>query len=161
MASLRTHHVLWVVAGTLGMYLLGYFLLGHEAITSVLNILLLGVSIIVSWSWGPAAWDSYKRGVITAADKIIMAIWGSWSALAVYRLYTLLLDALGHPIWLVNTPIDGLGGTFILLMGVFAAYATVSESDVPRLERNHVLLATFIGGAFVGAAIAVGIVVGF
>lgn len=151
----------WWSLVALAVYFISFYVVGYRTTGIVLNILLTGISIVMSVSWGPAALDAFKNGMQSAVDKIIIVVWGAWTVLIFQRSYALLSYVLERPEWLINGPISGLIGVLILILGVFAAYSTVSDAQTPTSERRHILAATFGGGIFVGGAIVYGFLTQF
>lgn len=161
MRDLQGYTALIVGGVALAAALVSYYVLGTVLTKLILDILLLGAAVIVSWTWAPAAFQAAKNGARSAAHKIILTVWTSWSALLIQRLYVLGLSASGRPKWLLNSPVPIVVATLILIAGGYAAYATISEPDVPIQERRHVLFASFLGGLVVGSVLASALIFGF
>lgn len=161
-----------VLLGALGIVLAvgSYYTAGQQFTKLVLDILLFGVAIVVFGTWFFAALDALRNGAKTASDKVILTVWGTWTAVLVQRIYVLVITALSttnaegvvtRPLWLTDSPVSVFLVALFLIAGLYAAYATVSEADVPVQERRSVLIATFVGGLAVGVVGTAAVIFGF
>lgn len=166
----RTHSAVLLGALAILLSIAAYYVIGRVITKLILDILLFGVAVVVCWTWFSAAVGALRGGARSAADKIILTVWGSWTALLVQRIYVLAITALTitepdgtqlRPLWLSEGPISVLVVTVVLIAGTYAAYATVSEADVPIHERRSILVATFVGGLAVGILTTIAVIFGF
>lgn len=140
----------WLGVVAMALALLSYFVIGRAETLYALNILVLSVSVVVNITWAPAAMGAIRNGAKSAADKIVLTVWGSWMILSSQRLYTLLLTVYGRPDWLIETPINILIVTGIIVAGCYAAYSTIGEAEAPRQEKLWVYFGTAAGGCVFG-----------
>jgi hypothetical protein len=141
---------LWLGFIAMGLALVSYYLIGRAETLYALNILVLSVSVVVNITWFPAAIGAIRNGARSAADKIVLTVWGSWMILTVQRIYTLLLTVYERPSWLIETPINILIVTGIIVAGRYAAYSTIGEAEAPRQEKLWVYFGTAAGGCVFG-----------
>ena len=147
---LKRYNALWLGMFAVMSTLTSFYTWGYEFTTHVLNVIILGVAVTVSMSWTPAALRAIQDGANGGANKVILAIWLSWTALIIQRIYAFALTVMGRPNWLVESVCGPLVITCLIVAGSYAAYSTVSESEVPQVERQWVLLSTLAGGICMG-----------
>lgn len=145
---------LWLGVVAMAITLLSYLAIGRAETMYALNILVLSVSVVVNITWFPAAMGAIRNGAKSAADKIVLTVWGSWMILTIQRIYALLLTIYTvddvRPQWLIESPINVLIVTNIIVVGCYAAYSTIGEAEAPRQEKLWVYFGTAAGGCVFG-----------
>lgn len=150
---LKSSAALWLGFVAMAFALLSYFVVGRAETLYALNILVLSVSVVVNITWLPAAIGAIKNGARSAADKIVLTVWGSWMILTIQRIYALLLTIYERPTWLIETPINALIVTGIIVAGCYAAYSTIGEAEAPHQEKIWVYFGTAAGGCVFGVLV--------
>lgn len=151
----NTHATLWLGALVLILTLVLFYWAGMTITTLALNTVVLGIAVITSVSWGPAALLAFKDGGRTASDKIIISVWGAWTVLLIQRIYALgisitTVDGVEAK-WLTESPIQPMIVALICVVGAYASYATVTEAGAPKRERSWMIFSTGVGvGVVVG-----------
>lgn len=153
MSILKTHITIWLGLGALLLDLIAFILLGYDAVYKAIQIPVLGIAVTAMAAWTPTGLAAIRRGGKSAADKITLAIWMSWSVLTVQRIYTFFVAMWDRPDWLVYSPISSLISTLIIVAGVYSAFATVVDPQIQRPDRGWTLISTAIG-AFAAGALA-------
>lgn len=153
MKALGANAILWLSVAIIATYLATYLIVGAEISVQAVRFLLLVIAIIVGISWLPAALSALRGGVRSAADKIVITVWGSWTLLICSSIYAVLNIILEQPKWLENSPALGIILTLFFMMGLYAAYATVSVEAMPKQEKIWLLVSTFLGGGVMGAVL--------
>lgn len=151
MKALGANAILWLSAAIIATYMATYLIVGAELSVLAVRFLLLVIAVIVGISWLPAAISAMRGGVRSAADKIVITVWGSWTLLICSSIYAVLNIVLEQPAWLTNSPALGIILTMFFMMGLYAAYATLSAEVLPKQEKVWLLISTFLGGTVMGA----------
>ncbi len=159
--NMKTQNALWLAFIAVFVNLAMFYVLGPDTTILTLQVIVLGVAVTVSVSWFPAAIQAIRRSASSAADKIVLSVWSAWTVLVLQRVYALFLTVYDRPDALVRSPISSLVTTLIIVAGVYAAYATVTDTDVPVQERSWVIFATAVGSFVAGALATIFIVTGF
>jgi hypothetical protein len=156
----NSHAAIWLAGLAILMDLAFFYTLGVTTLALILNILVLGVAVVASLSWTPAAISAFRNGAAHADDKVILSVWGSWTVLLLQRIYVLGITIASEtkpdgtvvrPAWLVESPINSLIVTLIIIIGCYASYATVTEAGAPKRERSWMVFCT---------GVAIGVVIG-
>jgi hypothetical protein len=63
--------------------------------------------------------------------------------------------------WLIDSPASTIVTTLICVAGVYAAYATVSEAQIPKQDKSWTLISTAIGSFAAGAFLVFALMSGF
>lgn len=149
---MRTHRAIWLGLGAVILDVLAYFLLGYDTTIRALQILVLGVAVAAMTAWTPAATNAIKRGATTAADKIVLSIWMAWTVLTLQRFYTFFVVLLDRPDWLVQSIFPSIITVNIIVAGIYATFATASESTIPKQDHAWTMisvgLGSFVAGSF-------------
>lgn len=145
-----TYRVLWMTLVANLLILICYGLFGLQFLNLPLNILVLGVAVTSSAAWFPVAIAAITRGAGLASDKIALSIWAVWTILTIQRFYALALLIWKRPDALVGSPIQLLIVANIIIAGIYASYATVTDSEVVHADRTWTLISTFLGGIVAG-----------
>ncbi len=155
MPILKTHTAIWLGLGVLLLDLIAYFLLGYDIVYRAIQIPILGIAVTAMAAWTPSAMSAIRRGGKSAADKITMAIWMSWSVLTIQRIYAFFVAMLTidgeRPMWLVASPISTMIGTLIVIAGSYSAFATVVDPMVARPDKGWTIISSIIGAFAAGA----------
>lgn len=154
-AFFRNSAALWLGVLAIVIYPPLHFLLGAEVAKLILDSLVLGVAVVISWSWSSAAWEAASNGGRDASDRILLTIWLAWTTLAIQRIYVITVTALGRPDWLTSSIWPGEITTLIFVAGMYAIFAPVTGDKVPRREIINTIIAVAIGSAMAGASAAI------
>jgi hypothetical protein len=144
---------LWLSVAAIIAYLAGHYVVGAETVKFFVDALLLGVSVMLCWTWGPAALRALLNGGHGDVAKIVLTIWLAWTALLVQRVYVISMALLGRPQWLLDSPAAGLIATIILIAGCYALLAPSAGGDVPKQEVRNLIIGVALGGVVVGVAV--------
>lgn len=153
MTILKTHMTIWLALAALALDLIAFLLLGYETVFKAIQVPILGIAVTAATAWTPTGLAAIRRGGTSAADKIALAIWMSWTVLALHRAYTFFVAMWDRPDWLVYSPISSMIGTLIIVAGIYSAFATVSDPAVVRPDKTWTLISTAVG-AFAAGALA-------
>ncbi len=135
MDRFTTHNaVLWGI-GIMTAFLAMYYILGQEIPRQLANIILLGIATAISIGYFPSAQKAVKEGVSSGRQLIIVTIWLSWTGLFIQRIYTITNEALERPDWLANSPGSIIVAVLILISGLYAVIAPISDPDVLTREK--------------------------
>lgn len=154
-ATFRTNAVIWGILANV-IYFACYYVIGRFTTLILVNALLIGINSLVAITWFPAVAKAIKNGGRSSADKILISLWGVFTWIDIQRLYALVNEMLGQPAWIRSTPIAGWIAMNILVLGTFAAYATVTDSElrVPIREKRFIFIGTLISGIIIGLVLA-------
>ncbi len=137
--------------------LAAYYVVGLYWTKLVLDIMLFGLAAVICLTWWPAAMSAFTGGARIAADKVILTVWLTWTAIFIQRSFVLISTYMERPTWLTESPFPVMIVSVGVIAGAYAAYATVSETEVPIQERRQVLIATFVGGILTGIILTLAI----
>ena len=129
----------------LTLFLGMYYLFGQEIPRQIANIVLLGTAVTISIGWMPAAINAFREGIKTGSHLIVVTIWMSWSGLMIQRVYTIINESLGRPDWLTNSPGSIIVAVLIMVSGLYAVVAPITDPEVLKREKVWDHIAIVIG----------------
>jgi len=133
-------------AALLGLALMTlFYTVGQEIPRQLANIGLLGASVTITIGWWPAAQRAFAEGVRTGRQLIIVTIWMSWTTLLFQRIYTIINESLDRPEWLTSSPGSIIVATLIMISGLYAIIAPITDPEVLAKEKKWDRAAILIG----------------
>lgn len=136
-------------------YLTIYYGVGYDNSKYIVDALSLGVGFVITASWSTAAINAMLNGGQSGANKIVLAIWGSWTVLVIQRIFVVISSILGKPDWLTYGPEPGIITTLIIVAGMYVVIAPAQDSDAPHNEITWMIFTALLGGILAGAAIGI------
>ena len=132
------------------LYLLGFYTMGHDPSTYVVNSLTLGMGFAVVITWFTAAMAALANGIRTPANKIVIAIFSIWLILEVQRVIAILTVVFQGPDWIVNGPYTGVITTLLAIQAMYIIVAPAQGNAPTRLNLVWIVVGSGLGGAVAG-----------
>jgi drug/metabolite transporter (DMT)-like permease len=152
--KLATHVAVLYGLAILTIFLGMYYAFGQDIPRQIANIVLLGTAVTICLGWFPAAQKALRNGVQEGRELIIVTIWMSWTGLLVQRVYTIANESLGRPDWLTNSPGSIIVAVLIMVSGLYAVVAPITDPEVLSREKVWDRWA-IAAGAFVSVCAAI------
>lgn len=125
--------------------------LSGPIMSEVVNGMLFGVSIMVTWAYGPGAIASIRAKELNRVEHLMLGIALAWMATGLSRLWVLMLINLGKPDWMIGNHILPFIYFLIVLAGVLHLTAPGTVPDAAgklRTNWRYVVMALLIGAPF-------------
>lgn len=125
--------------------------LSGAIMSEVVNGMLFGVSIMVTWAYGPGAITSLRAKELNRVEHLMLGIALAWAATGLSRLWVLMLINLGRPEWMIGNHTLPFIYFLIVLAGILHLTAPGTVPDAAgKMQTNwwYVVTALLIGLAF-------------
>jgi hypothetical protein len=140
----------FAVGGLLVYWAILVPIVDQDILRSIFNSLSLGVSVMVTITWAPAAWFAFRQGAGEGRWQLIIAVFLMFCVLDYARIIALISAFLGRPDWFLNGPLVGfVPYSVTIIAGLFL----IAPGRVPGAPP-HQYLYHIVSGVFLGALLA-------
>lgn len=118
------------------------------------NGLLLGAAVAIVISWTPAALGAIRDGAGDGGQQLNLAIWATWTAIMVQRLWAIAYRWVGAPSWMMSSYMNAFVIYTVLVAGIlYLTAAGTADGRVPIRNWTTVLVSVAAGALVAGVMI--------
>lgn len=152
--------VVFAVLAFLGYWIASMFV-PALILRDVFNSLAFGTAIIITVTWGPAAFRAMRESADTGEWQLVLAIFLVWVVVAIQRVYVIVFNAYGRPEAWADSAISGFWPYSFLISGLLFLSAPGVDGDKFKSNAVWAIVAAvgigaLVAGILIGAAIPTG-----
>jgi hypothetical protein len=147
--------VVFVVCGFIAFWIAALFV-PTPLLRDVFNSIGFGVALIVTITWGSAAWRAVREGANSGAWQLILSLYLGWMTVLMQRVYAIVFNWEGRPVEWLDWPISGFWPYSYAVAGLLLLSAPGVKADGMRSTALWSMIAAVAIGSLV-AGILIGV----
>ncbi len=139
------HTMAWLAGASIVLYMVLALFISGLSLQLISTSLILGVSVMVTYIWGPAAFFAIKRKAI-GKNQLAIAIFTLSTVFIMSRLYNVAYVIFNRPWWWPNESILGFFG-YLFAMALVLFVSAPANVDAPEPYYYRRLVEAVVLGA--------------
>ncbi|WP_018900440.1 hypothetical protein [Rhizobium sp. 2MFCol3.1] len=157
--SLTPNRAVVFAVGAFLAYWIASMFVPPLVLRDIFNSLAFGTAVIITITWGPAAFRAVKNGADSGEWLLVLAIFLIWLVVLCQRLYVIAFNWLGRPESWALSPVSGFWPYSYTVAGMlFLSAPGFRDGDLSTRNIWAIILAVAIGsllaGVMIGASIS-------
>lgn len=133
------------------LFISSTFAFGAEPVKNTIDYFVVGISLLFFYKWWPNTWEAFKGGGIQRKYRLSLGLSLIAAALAVQRIWIIIVNQFSIPDWLDKNAVSGfIGSWFIGAMLLCLSIDSPEDGLIPQLKWYYRFIIIGLVGSIIG-----------